>query len=393
MLKMTWPWWPSTQTGDALITRSRSGSSTVVASAAAAAAVAPSSAATSQKAAEDVALENMQKKETLLDKWRPSRILRYILLQLIRAGPIPRHVAFIMDGNRRFAKKMHVQTQRGHVLGFEKLQETLRWCMDIGVEMVTVYAFSIENFKRSKEEVDALMTLATQKFKKLMEKSDLIQQHNVRVRVLGEITMLPLELQQIIAKAVHMSRNNTRAVLNVCFAYTARQEIVNVANRIATSVDKGELLQSDVSEDLIERSLYTEDAPEPELLVRTSGEVRLSDFLLWQTAYSCLVFTNVLWPEFTFSDLVSCIIRYQRDHAELEVARIAARAKRQQQLLDDDLRVLSARHPSNKSVSPKQAQEELAEIRKERESRVARFLSTLYNERSLYFEKLAMEAD
>jgi ditrans,polycis-polyprenyl diphosphate synthase len=167
---------------------------------------------------------------------------RSFLLRLIRAGPIPRHVAFIMDGNRRFAKKIHVQTQRGHLLGFEKLQETLHWCLDLGVETVTVYAFSIENFKRSKDEVDALMTLATQKFKKLMEKSDLIQQQGVRVRVLGEVTMLPLELQQIIAKAVHMSRHNTRAVLNVCFAYTSRQEIVNAANRIAIGIDKGELL-------------------------------------------------------------------------------------------------------------------------------------------------------
>lgn len=205
--------------------------------------------------------------------------------------------------------------------------------------------------------------------------------------------MLPLELQQIIAKAVHMSRNNTRAVLNVCFAYTSRQEIVNVANRIATSVDKGELLTTDVSEELIERSLYTEDAPEPELLVRTSGEVRLSDFLLWQTAYSCLVFTQVLWPEFTFSDLVSCILAYQRDHAALECARAAAKVKRQQQQADEDLRILATRCPASEPLSSDQVHIELQQIRKEREVRVGQFLSTLYNERALYFEKLAMEAD
>ena len=173
----------------------------------------------------------------------------------------------------------------GHALGFEKLRETLDWCLDLGVETVTVYAFSIENFKRSQEEVDTLMDLAKIKFTQLFQKGDLIQKHGICVRILGDIALLPEDLQRVIARMVNVSKHNTKAVLNVAFPYTSRHEVVDAVKVIADGVQQGKLQQQDISEDLIDRCMYTGDDLIPDMMVRTSGEVRLSDFLLWQSGY------------------------------------------------------------------------------------------------------------
>eukprot|EP00042_Codosiga_hollandica_P039162 m.325852 g.325852 ORF g.325852 m.325852 type:complete len:330 (-) comp55565_c0_seq14:95-1084(-) len=212
--------------------------------------------------------------------------LRKRACSVLRCGPIPRHVAFIMDGNRRFANKMNVQTKKGHALGFEKLKETLEWCLNLGIDMVTVYAFSIENFKRSQSEVDGLMELAVSGFNQLLEQSELIQKHEVCVRIFGDVSLLPHEVQVAVAKCVNLSRANKRAVLNVCFAYTSRDEMTRAARDIVRGVQSGHLLPEDVDEELVELCLDTEAAPEPDLMIRTSGEVRLSDFLLWQVSHS-----------------------------------------------------------------------------------------------------------
>lgn len=188
-----------------------------------------------------------------------------------------------------------MEVRAGHALGFEKLRETLDWCLDLGVETVTVYAFSIENFKRSKEEVDTLMALAKVKFTQLFQKGDLIQKHGICVRILGDITLLPADLQQVIARMVNVSKHNTKAVLNVAFPYTSRHEVVDAVRVIADGVQQGKLEQEDISEDLIDRCMYTGDELIPDMMVRTSGEVRLSDFLLWQSGYTCLVFRDTLW--------------------------------------------------------------------------------------------------
>ncbi|XP_070568690.1 dehydrodolichyl diphosphate synthase complex subunit DHDDS-like isoform X2 [Ptychodera flava] len=201
---------------------------------------------------------------------------------VLKCGPVPKHVAFIMDGNRRFARKSHIQRHEGHVKGFDKLADTLEWCLDLGITEVSVYAFSIENFKRSKDEVDGLMELARQKFARLMEEKDSIQKYGVCVRVLGDISMLPKDVQELISEAVEFSKNNDRAILNVCFAYTSRHEMTTAVKELATGVEEGLLRPSDVSEHLLEKCLYTSHSADPDLLVRTSGEVRLSDFLLWQ---------------------------------------------------------------------------------------------------------------
>uniref|UniRef100_A0A8V8TQ96 Alkyl transferase n=5 Tax=Homo sapiens TaxID=9606 RepID=A0A8V8TQ96_HUMAN len=237
---------------------------------------------------------------------------------IIKAGPMPKHIAFIMDGNRRYAKKCQVERQEGHSQGFNKLAETLRWCLNLGILEVTVYAFSIENFKRSKSEVDGLMDLARQKFSRLMEEKEKLQKHGVCIRVLGDLHLLPLDLQELIAQAVQATKNYNKCFLNVCFAYTSRHEISNAVREMAWGVEQGLLDPSDISESLLDKCLYTNRSPHPDILIRTSGEVRLSDFLLWQTSHSCLVFQPVLWPEYTFWNLFEAILQFQMNHSVLQ---------------------------------------------------------------------------
>ncbi|XP_024241767.2 dehydrodolichyl diphosphate synthase complex subunit DHDDS isoform X2 [Oncorhynchus tshawytscha] len=211
-------------------------------------------------------------------------LIEKLSANILKAGPMPKHVAFIMDGNRRYARKRQVERQEGHTQGFDKLAETLRWCLNLSIHEVTVYAFSIENFKRSKDEVDGLMELAKQKFIRLLEEQDNLEKHGVCIRVLGDLTLLPLDLQQHIARAVVATRTHNKCFLNVCFAYTSRHEIANAVGEMAWGVEQGLIKSSDVSEALLSRCLYSSNSPNPDLLIRTSGEVRLSDFLLWQKA-------------------------------------------------------------------------------------------------------------
>uniref|UniRef100_A0A5F8GSG4 ditrans,polycis-polyprenyl diphosphate synthase [(2E,6E)-farnesyldiphosphate specific] n=1 Tax=Monodelphis domestica TaxID=13616 RepID=A0A5F8GSG4_MONDO len=224
-------------------------------------------------------------------------LLERFCANIIKAGPMPKHIAFIMDGNRRYAQKCQVERQEGHSQGFDKLAETLRWCLNLGIREVTVYAFSIENFKRSKNEVDGLMELARQKFTRLMEE---------------------------------------QCFLNVCFAYTSRHEISNAVKEMAWGVEQGLLDPSDVSESLLDKCLYTNNSPNPDILIRTSGEVRLSDFLLWQTSHSCLVFQPILWPEYSFWNLCEAILQFQVNHSMLQKARDSYMEERKRQQLESD---------------------------------------------------------
>ncbi|XP_066429171.1 dehydrodolichyl diphosphate synthase complex subunit DHDDS isoform X2 [Eleutherodactylus coqui] len=213
-------------------------------------------------------------------------LIERLCANILKAGPVPKHVAFIMDGNRRYAKKCHVERQEGHSQGFEKLAETLRWCLNLGICEVTVYAFSIENFKRSKEEVDGLMELARQKFTRLLEEKDKLEKHEVCIRVIGDLSLLPLDIQKLIAQAVLETKAYSKCFLNVCFAYTSRHEMSNAVREMAWGVQEGLIEPRDVSESLLDQCLYTSNSPDPDLLIRTSGEVRLSDFLLWQASFT-----------------------------------------------------------------------------------------------------------
>nr|CAD7591093.1 unnamed protein product [Timema genevievae] len=236
--------------------------------------------------------------------WIRDSTLNYLqkfCIRVIQCGPIPKHVAFIMDGNRRFAQKSNMKKIEGHSRGFDKLAETLQWCLDLGIPEVTVYAFSIENFKRAPKEVDALMKLAREKFKRLLSE-----------KVIGNLALLPQDIQKSIAEAIIMTQDNNKAFLNVAFAYTARDEMTHAIRTIATGVEQNSLSLSDVNERLISDCLYTNKSQDPDLLIRTSGEVRFSDFLLWQISCSCVYFTKVLWPEFSFWDMLSAVFYYQR---------------------------------------------------------------------------------
>ncbi|XP_008321175.1 dehydrodolichyl diphosphate synthase complex subunit Dhdds [Cynoglossus semilaevis] len=308
---------------------------------------------------------------------------------------MPKHVAFIMDGNRRFAHINNMERQDGHTQGFNKLAETLRWCKHLNIPEVTVYAFSIENFKRTQEEVDGLMDLARQKFERLLEERENLEKHGVCIRVLGDLNLLPLDLQQAIAKAVLATKNHNKCFLNVCFAYTSRYEMTNAVRELAWGVEQGLIRSSDVSETLITECLYSNKSPNPDLLIRTSGEVRLSDFLLWQTSHSCLVFQSVLWPEYSFWNLCEAILQYQLNHKSIQKARELHREHQASLQLEAD-RLCTAEelqhHGNGKPTDAHTRQEALLHYITCREERVQNFLTALKHKRDLFFHDLCIEA-
>lgn len=328
---------------------------------------------------------------------QPSWIHRFCQ-RVLKAGPVPRHVAFIMDGNRRFARKNSMDCVQGHIMGFDKLSETLEWCNNIGIQEVTVYAFSIENFKRSQQEVDGLMELARQKFARLNEEKENLNKYGVCIRVLGNLSLLPQDVQECIAEAVTMTKHNNRAVLNVCFAYTSRDEIANAMREMADGVERGILRESDISEGLLEKCLYTCKSPNPDILVRTSGEVRLSDFLLWQTTHSCLSFMRVLWPEFSIWHLYAGVLHYQRHHKEIQKAVTDSHADREKRQRESDLLCvmteINEEHKNNNiangstRLTDSVLEEKLSQYTSTREERTALFLEHLENKREQYFQNL-----
>lgn len=241
-----------------------------------------------------------------------------LALRIIKTGEVPKHVAFIMDGNRRYANKQNLQKKEGHSKGFDKMTEMLNWCMDLGVVEVTVYTFSIENFKRSKEEVDDLMDLARQKFKRLLEEKEKLMDVGICVRVIGNLSLIPEDLCKLVAEAMTITRENNKAFLNLAFAYTSRDEITHAIKDIIQGVKDADILPEDINEDLISDCLYTYKSPNPDLLIRTSGETRFSDFLMWQISNTCIYFTEVLWPEFNIWNFLSAIFYYQRCYPNLQ---------------------------------------------------------------------------
>lgn len=240
------------------------------------------------------------------------------LVYIVRSGPIPKHVAFIMDGNRRFATKQGLQSISGHQQGYQKLLDALQWCLDLGVEAITVYAFSIDNFRRDRQEVDALMALAEEKLLDLLDHQDIIDTNEVQVRVIGDLSLLPAPVQRAANQVMQATRHHQRCRLNICMAYTSRQEMAHAVHAVEQQVAEGSLALQDVKTDTLERLLYTQGCPPVNLLIRTSGEHRLSDFMLWQSRYAQLVFSDTLWPDYSFWDLLQALVQYQRSYPELQ---------------------------------------------------------------------------
>ncbi|XP_011499815.1 PREDICTED: dehydrodolichyl diphosphate syntase complex subunit DHDDS [Ceratosolen solmsi marchali] len=243
--------------------------------------------------------------------------LQTLAIKVLKTGHVPKHVAIIMDGNRRYANKAKVEQVEGHTKGFEKLAETFQWCLEFGILEVTVYAFSIENFKRSKKEVDCLMNLTKQKLQRLLDEREKMMEYGVCVRVIGNLSLVPQDIRILMAEAMRITKHNNRAFLNVAFSYSSRDEITNAVRDVIRSVKDGDITTDDVDENLISKCLYTYKSEDPDLLIRTSGEVRFSDFLMWQTSYTCIYFTKVFWPEFNAWDLIYAVFYYQRCYSDM----------------------------------------------------------------------------
>ncbi|KAI9788361.1 MAG: cis-prenyltransferase [Peltula sp. TS41687] len=308
------------------------------------------------------------------------RQLRELLIGALRRGPIPRHVAFVMDGNRRFARHHDIETVEGHNLGFEALAKILEVCYKSGVKVVTIYAFSIENFKRSKYEVDALMDMAKVKLSQLSQHGDLLDRYGARIRILGQRNLVKPDVLEAIDRAVELTSRNGKAILNVCFPYTSRNEITNaicetvaeyatplpepqrpfseshishnIRSRhlgqgsapptpflgISTTSDADDSASSSstlyvdspsgaptqepvrrtypdpesITPETIDRHLYTAGNPPLDLLIRTSGVERLSDFMLWQCHQDTeIVFLDCLWPEFGLWNFLPVLLEWQ----------------------------------------------------------------------------------
>lgn len=217
---------------------------------------------------------------------------------------MPQHIAIIMDGNRRWAKEKGIDTKLGHKAGAETLEKIAAFGNEIGLKYLTVYAFSTENWKRTKEEIGALMLLLQNYLDKFLNRESL---RNIRIRVLGNGDELDKGLKDSINRLAEKSKNNTGLTLNIAFNYGGRNEIVRATKQIATMVKNDEIKIDDINEEMFSNNLYTKGEPEPDLLIRTGGEVRVSNFLLWQLAYTEFLFVEKYWPDFDKEDLLNAI--------------------------------------------------------------------------------------
>lgn len=225
--------------------------------------------------------------------------------------PVPRHIAVIMDGNGRWAKKRGLPRKAGHKVGAETFRTIATYCKDIGVQYFTVYAFSTENWKRPQDEVDALMNLFRTY---LREAAETMVARGVAVRVLGDLSVLPEDIRRQIDEvhALADTLGENAATASLCINYGGRDEIKNAVRALAKQVQDGTLKPEDITEDSISQNLYTAHMPDPDLIIRPSGEIRTSNFLLWQSAYSEYYFTDVLWPDFSIQDMDAAIADFNR---------------------------------------------------------------------------------
>ena len=217
---------------------------------------------------------------------------------------LPKHIAIIMDGNRRWAKQRGLETRLGHKEGAETLKKIAKYANNIGIKYLTVYAFSTENWKRTEEEVGALMALLKMYVDDFLKDSNL---ENIRINILGDISRLDKGLQKSIENAIVRTKNNTGLTLNIAFNYGGRDEITRAIRKIAKKVQDGEIGINDIDEQMVSDNLYTAGQPEPDLLIRPGGEKRISNYLLWQLAYTEFIFLDKYWPEFSERDLDEAI--------------------------------------------------------------------------------------
>jgi tritrans,polycis-undecaprenyl-diphosphate synthase [geranylgeranyl-diphosphate specific] len=241
---------------------------------------------------------------TAYEKW---------LTDQIKDHPMPEHVGIILDGNRRWAWERALKPKDGHSVGARVGEEVLDWCLEYGIKTLTLYTFSTENFDRPGEEVNAVLKIVEEEAQKL-RKDKRLHSQRVRVKTLGRIDLLPDSLRNVLVELENETKDYDGHFLNVAIAYTGRAEIVDATKKIVEDVSQGNITLKQVDEDTFDKYLYTAHLPNPnpDLVIRTSGEERLSGFLLWQSAYSELVFVDVYWPEFRRIDFLRAIRLYQR---------------------------------------------------------------------------------
>ena len=230
-------------------------------------------------------------------------------MEQIDFSNLPNHIAIIMDGNRRWAKKRNLPAKLGHSQGCNALEKIVKYCNKIGIKQLTVYAFSTENWKRSKEEVDALMDLL-EKYISDFEKK--YGDDNIKIKSIGDISKLREDLREGIIKVEAKTKNNTGLLFNIAINYGGREEIVNAVKDMAKEVENNVIQIEDINEESFSNYLYSKDAIDVDLMIRTSGEIRISNFLLWKLAYAEMYFVDTYWPDFNEKDLDNAIIEYQK---------------------------------------------------------------------------------
>ena len=231
------------------------------------------------------------------------------LLESINKENLPKHLAIIMDGNGRWAKQKGLLRALGHESGTKSVKTTVETCAKLGVENLRLYAFSTENWNRPKLEVDTLMKLLVNSLKKELKT---LQENNIRLNSIGNLSKLPSSTLKELNDVIEKTKNNSRMTLTLALSYGSREELLNVVKNISDKVKNNIISIEAIDESIINQHLYTHNLPDVDLLIRTSGEHRISNFLLWQIAYSELFFTDVLWPDFTDQNLYEAIISYQK---------------------------------------------------------------------------------
>jgi undecaprenyl diphosphate synthase len=231
------------------------------------------------------------------------------LLQTINKTNLPKHLAIIMDGNGRWAKKQGLLRAFGHESGTKSVKRIIEASVALGIEFLTLYAFSTENWNRPKLEVDTLMKVLINSLKKEVTT---LQENNIKLNAIGNLEKLPQSAQKELQDVIDKTKNNTRLTLTLALSYSSREEIVNAVKNISNKVKNNIISIDSIDDSIINEHLYTQNLPDVDLLIRTSGEHRISNFLLWQIAYSELYFTDILWPDFKEEDLYEAIISYQK---------------------------------------------------------------------------------
>lgn len=239
------------------------------------------------------------------------RLYEWYITRGLVPEKMPKHVAIIMDGNRRYSKLQgNIDVVKGHEIGVDTLEKVLDWSIELGIEIITVYAFSTENFNRPQHEVEGLMRLFVKNFKRLVD-HEKIHRNEVRVKVVGRTELIPEDVRAAIKEAEDATAHYEKRLFNIAIGYDGRLEIIDSFKKIIKQVQAGEITIDDVDEDLVSQNLYTGGLDDPNLIIRTSGEERLSGFLLWQSSYSELYFCETLWPELRKVDFIRAIRSYQ----------------------------------------------------------------------------------